>query len=514
MVTSIDRLRKVLGKNLEPVYASLAPQVSKLFFFSCTIKPTMRDGNVVFPGQCFDAVDASFCNQIGGVLGKTSKCENDVLGVSDTVDENSATAADDNACLRFPQPWPWVGAELGKPLFDNDGNPLVSIGGGNTCGDPYLGWHPEVKTLLRPFSERMNETLKPRRFKDGREGYLLCGGQPWIPPWNTPAPPKPLILIYADTRQLSMCDSPPNGGQYGGLDTPYSGCHVRPGPKGPPLDGGVWRGFSERSMVINPKFVEWAAEHKPECLEEFFCNVTPSNMDQALGGTFARIASICWARSSPYIGEDCPIKTLPFFPGTSMACEEELCKDINAAYEAIKNNSPVPIAGQGEPSWSKVPWDPRRACEKLTGLSKNGPTTASIIKAVEGDGPPGGGLSAWDIRNKPKLGCGFQPGIGPAGAMGSHFKSKAGVGMQPTDPCYKTWTALVRANTIGGFQPSNPDCFNCMVYLNPNTLGFGSNDHPMPKTPEQIRQIMERLAALGCPIDWIPRQGCGFEVYA
>lgn len=516
MLSKIEKLKAVLNGRFKTAAVANNNQ-AKISFVSCTI-PALYSENTnhtMIPGVCFTGIEESFCLGMGGKLGDRYECPQDQKGVflvqSEPIEDGPVTAshfasADDASCLRYPQPWPW------KSYDKNNPTQPFSFGGGNTCGDPWLGWAPACKKNLRPLSESTNDTLAPKDLGDGRKGYpKMCGGEDYVLGPENPPIPVPYVIIYADTRSLTECErSTGTYGDGGGAvwDTPYSGCHVKPGPKGPPADGGVWRGYSERLKVFNPKYIAWAKQHMPQCLS-VYCNVGADAQIDPL----SRAALYCWARQSSDIPANCAAKNTPIVPGGNISCESEICADIMGAWNAASNGDPTPVAGSNEPSWSKLPWDIRRACEKLTGINKNGPTTASIVKAVEGDSP-GGGMSAWDIRNKPKVRC-SPGGPGPIDRVDGFVRWTKADGMPTTDPCYKTWVWMVRQNVTGRYQPisQGPDCWNCLVFLNPNTLGFTGSDHPMPKTREQVRELMEKLAQMGCPLDWIPRQGCGMEGY-
>jgi hypothetical protein len=306
------------------------------------------------------------------------------------------------------------------------------------------------------------------------EGIYICGtlvqgklGEPTDIPY-------PFITIYADTRNLVPCPHS-NDSDYG-YDTPCPNGHVIPGMKGPPYDGGIWRGYSERNTIMNPKFIEWIKAHFPDCFESNICNGTALERqgpyDAGIAGTERRLALACLARQICKNDQDYAIFTKPViksdeYPG-NVECENSFCENINKAFDHVNSNGDVPDAAN-EPSWLKTAYNPKVACEKLTGIPKNGgPCTGPILS-----------------RNY----------------------------LSPQDPCYGTYVIMARANTNGGYQPSNGKCWNCMVFYNMNTGGWGGSDHPMPKEPAQIVKIMEDLVSRGCNVDWVQNQGCSFEVY-
>jgi hypothetical protein len=479
MSNQISKLERLLKDKLSKSFNNKTVSYqggsfSTLDFKSCTIMPVKdQDGKPIIPGQCMEVMAADYCRSIGGVIGSSSKCfEQPDVFVSrydktpaQAANETKATAADDTSCLRYPQPWPWVER---KPNGD------FSVGGGNTCGDPYLGWHPALRDKLKPFSERMNEKIIAAKYPNNTSGVFVCGRLFPFPAGQPTTIPMPFITIWSDTRDLVACEHV-EGTEYG-HDTPCPGGHVIPGKQGPPNDGGIWRGFSERNTVINPKYIAWIQANAPDCFESAFCNGTVLENQGSNGagiqGVERRLAVACLARKLCANDGDYSIHTTPAissndFPG-NVECESSLCANVSSAYDHVGSNGQVPNA-TNEPSWLKTGYNPKATCEKLTGVPKNGgPCTGPILS-----------------RNY----------------------------YTPEDPCYGTYVLLARANSNGGYQPSTSTCWNCMVFYNMNTGGWGGGDHPMPKTPEQIMKIMEDLVARGCNIDWVKDQGCTFEIY-
>lgn len=344
-------------------------------------------------------------------------------------------------------------------------------GGGNDCGDPYIGWHPMCKIY---FENPVNKYSKLKG-ENGKIKLRNCqddqGNPISVPEGEVPIP---LIEIVIDTRGLAITENP----------WPLPGTHVVPGPLGPPMDGGIWRGFRPVAVFPNPEYLKYISENHPQCmrsicegsLAEFFPGTTATS-SAPINGLLLHRCSIVRAglcredeRFESFFKRNFPM----WVSGGEnvFQCEQAICGLVNKYLEAIE---------QGEDNiypWNQnfgpEPFAPNIMCPILTGHGNLNPVQE-------------------EIRSK----C-----SGSMDFLANLFnKSK---------PSYRN-PPMSAANPFGNDPQGLRDgCFNCLVWLNPNNLEWLPSDFAWPKTQEDQLDVILKLVESGASIDWICAQGCMF----
>jgi hypothetical protein len=363
-----------------------------------------------------------------------------------------------------------------QPVFTTPGIAIPSgwYGGGNTCGDPYLGWHPDCRVYFE------NPVTKNSKAK-GVNGFVTLhscldkdGNPVKMPEGEVPIPVIPLVI---DTRTLPLS---PEGSRY-----PPPGTHLKPGPGGSPRDGGIWRGFRPVATIPNPEFIKYIKEKVPQC-KQYICG-------GSLSGSIRFDRYIQNRRMPPFGGlivnrcimskfglcdddakfEDYFERTFPeiIAGGTGIRdCEKSICSllekyisDVESGQDNIYN---------WDSNYGPEIFDPRTMCPILTGVGNLNPAQEQIKNACAGSMK-----FLANLFNISKPQAGNHPSGGGA-----------------VDP--ETWSK---------------GCYNCMVWLNPINGQWLPADFPWPRLDGEQLDTLYLLEEQGLDISWFCEQGCNFE---
>ena len=437
-----------------------------------------RKENLV--GGCIFSIDsiriyfagffADECKSLGGLYTDEPCNENQTICYRGIVQGNSSSGSSKhfsksdlpsgggNCELRYPdQP------EFNE-AFDANGRPLPVpnrwFGGGNNCGDPYIGWHPLCKVYL---GQPVNKNSKLKG-KNGKVKLFSCG-QPVLE-FAEGEVPVPIINIWIDTRDLEITSN----------RWPLPGTHVVPGPFGPPRDGGIWRGFRPAGSIINPEFIKFIKEKAPQCIKNI-CNgglsgFNPNNPNNRQDPNFAVNNLV----------HRCSLSKL------------DICKNNEEFENFIERNFPEVVSGGTG----------IRECEKaLCGFISNyvdhiAEGNENVFSWRQNYGPV-----TFDPRNI----CPILTGVGQLNAKQQEVKSKCAGAMDFLANLYDVTQPNYGAT---GSNSLEDGCYNCLAFLNPETLEWLSPDFPWSKNNYDMLDLMLKLVEKGYDTDWICDQGCAF----